>query len=222
MSVPAANVVLHPLVQTKLSILRDVRTSSKDFRQTVHDISVLLGYEASRQLQLLSYQGQTPVSQFTGVTVQPRVGLVPILRAGAGMTDALLSLHPEASVHHLGLFREKISLQAVEYYNKLGEQTRPDIAFLLDPMVATGHTALSAVGMLIEWGLPISSIKLVAIIVAEEGFKALRKEYPDLEIWCAGIDPQLVRHNDEEGKIAPGLGDAGDRLFNSHPPNAPY
>lgn len=211
-------VVNHPVVQTKLSQLRNTQTTPKDFRELTHEVSLLLGYEASRSLQCRQYTAQTPVAAFNAFAIHPRIGLAPIMRAGIGMTDALLALHPDAHVYHLGLFREKISLQPVEYYNKLPERPTVDLVFLLDPMIATAGTACAAMHMLVDWGIPVQNIKLISIVASQTGVDVLNKEFPGLEIWTAALDPQLVVHAGEGGKIAPGLGDAGDRLFNTHAP----
>ncbi|KAG0705509.1 UDP-N-acetylglucosamine 1-carboxyvinyltransferase [Suillus ampliporus] len=211
MSAKWCHVISHPLVNARLSQLRQSDTSSKDFREGIHDISLILGIEASRNLEEETFQGQTPVGPFTGTTIKPKIGLTPILRAGLGMTDALLSLFPTAPVYHLGLFREKVSLQPVEYYSKLPPVPPIDTCFLLDPLVATGGTACAALTMIIDWGVPVSSIKLLVVLGSEEGLNHIHTEYPDLEIWVAAVDPKLT----PDGLISPGLGDTGDRLFNT-------
>ncbi|KAG2043009.1 uracil phosphoribosyltransferase-domain-containing protein [Suillus americanus] len=206
------HVLSHPLVNARLSQLRQTNTNSKDFREGIHDISLILGIEASRDLEEETFQGQTPVGPFTGTTIKPKVGLTPILRAGLGMTDALLSLFPTAAVYHLGIFREKASLQPVEYYSKLPPVPPIDTCFILDPLVATGGTACAALAMIIDWGVPISKIKLLAVLGSEEGLNHIHAEYPELEIWVAAVDPILTL---PDGLISPGLGDTGDRLFNT-------
>ncbi|KII95330.1 hypothetical protein PLICRDRAFT_96504 [Plicaturopsis crispa FD-325 SS-3] len=205
------NRVSHPIVNARLSKLRQTSTTSKEFREGIHDISLILGIEATRQLEEETLEGQTPVGPFTGSVVKPRIGLTPILRAGLGMTDALLSLFPAAPVYHLGLFREKVSLQPVEYYSKLPPSPPIDTCFLLDPLIATGGTACAALSMIVDWGIPVSQIKLLCVLGSEAGLKQVQKEYPELEIWVAGIDPELTA----DGLISPGLGDTGDRLFNT-------
>ncbi|KAH7929491.1 uracil phosphoribosyltransferase [Leucogyrophana mollusca] len=205
------NVLSHPLVNARLSQLRQTGTSSKDFREGIHDISLILGIEATRDLEQETFQGETPVGPFTGSVIKPRVGLTPILRAGLGMTDALLSLFPEAPVYHLGLYREKVSLQPVEYYSKLPSEPPIDTCFVLDPLVATGGTACAALAMICDWGIPVSKIKLLAVLGSEEGLKHVQAEYPELEIWVAAVDPHLTPN----GLISPGLGDTGDRLFHT-------
>ncbi|KAG2751510.1 PRTase-like protein [Suillus brevipes Sb2] len=211
------HVLSHPLVNARLSQLRQTSTSSKDFREGIHDISLILGIEATRNLEEETFQGQTPVGPFTGTTIKPKVGLTPILRAGLGMTDALLSLFPSAAVYHLGLYRGKVSLQpacgliAVADYSKLPPVPPIDTCFILDPLVATGGTACAALAMVLDWGVPISKIKLLAVLGSEEGLNHVHTEYPELEIWVAAVDPTLTH----DGLISPGLGDTGDRLFNT-------
>ncbi|OAX42921.1 PRTase-like protein [Rhizopogon vinicolor AM-OR11-026] len=211
MSNKKCHVLSHPLVNARLSQLRQSNTSSKDFREGIYDISLILGIEASRDLEEDTFQGQTPVGPFTGTTVKPKIGLTPILRAGLGMTDALLSLFPTAPIYHLGLYREKVSLQPVEYYSKLPPVPPIDMCFLLDPLVATGGTACAALTMINDWGVPVSKIKLLVILGSKEGLEHVQAEFPDLEIWVAAVDPNLT----PDGLISPGLGDTGDRLFNT-------
>lgn len=205
------NLLSHPLINAELSKLRQASTSSKEFREGIQHISVLLGYEASRNLEEESFDDRTPVGPFTGTKIKPRIGLTPILRAGLGMTDALLTLFPAAPVYHLGLFREKVTLQPVEYYSKLPPSPALDNVFLLDPLIATGGTACAALAMIVDWGIPVKDIKLLCILASQDGLKQVQAEYPDLEIWVAGVDEILT----SEGIISPGLGDTGDRLFNT-------
>ncbi|KAI0080646.1 UDP-N-acetylglucosamine 1-carboxyvinyltransferase [Panus rudis PR-1116 ss-1] len=205
------HVLAHPLVNARLSKLRETSTPPKEFREGIHDISLILGIEASRDLEEESYQGETPVGPFTGSHIKPRVGLTPILRAGMGMTDALLTLFPSAPVYHLGLFREKVTLQPVEYYSKLPPVPPVDTVFLLDPLIATGGTACAALNMIVEWGIPVTKIKLLCVLASQDGLKHVQKEYPGLEIWVAAVDPLLTPN----GLVSPGLGDTGDRLYNT-------
>jgi len=179
--------------------------------QGIHDLSIMLGYEASRDLEETPFQGRSPIAPFTGSVVKPRVGLTPILRAGLGMTDALLSLFPEAPVYHLGIYREKVSLQPVEYYSKLPASPPVDLVFILDPLIATGGTALAALQMITDWGIPVSKIKLLCILASEVGLKNVQAHFPGVEIWVAATDPHLTK----DGLISPGLGDTGDRLNNT-------
>jgi len=205
------NVLSHPLVNAELAKLRLTSTTSKEFREGVNHISMFLGYEASRTLQQEPFHGQSPVGAFTGSVVKPRVGFTPILRAGLGMTDALLTLFPTAPVYHLGLFREKVTLQPVEYYSKLPSSPPIDMVFLLDPMIATGGTACAALAMITDWGIPVKNTKLLCVLASREGLQRVQAEFPELEIWVAGVDETLT----PDGLISPGLGDAGDRLFNT-------
>ncbi|PCH41307.1 armadillo/beta-catenin/plakoglobin [Wolfiporia cocos MD-104 SS10] len=205
------HVLKHPLINTRLSKLRQTSTSSKEFREGIHDISLMLGIEASRDLEEEQFVGQTPIGTFTGTTIKPRIGLTPILRAGMGMTDAMLNLFPAAQVYHLGIFREKVTLQPVEYYSKLPSDVTVDIVYLLDPLIATGGTACAALQMLLDWGVPVKHIKLLCILGSQAGIERVKSEFPDLEIWVSTIDPELTN----KGLISPGLGDTGDRLYNT-------
>jgi len=206
------HVLSHPVVNALLSKLRDSSTSAKEFREDVYNVSFILGIEATRTLEEEQFQGQSPIGPFTGTNIKPRIGLTPILRAGIAMTDALLTLFPSAPVYHLGIFREKVTLQAVEYYSKLPPTPPVDKVFLLDPVIATGNTACAALAMIIDWGVPVQDIKMLAILASEEGLNHIKEEYPELEVWVAGVDERLS----QEGIIIPGLGDAGDRLFNTN------
>jgi len=208
------HVLKHPVVNAQLSKLRQTSTSAKEFREGIHQISLVLGIEATRNLEEETFSGQTPVGPFTGSTIKPRVCLTPILRAGLGMTDALLDIFPNAPVYHLGLFREKVTLQPVEYYSKLPPSPRVDQVLLLDPLIATGGTACAALAMIEDWGIPVSQVKLLCVLGSEDGLKNVQSQYPALEIWAAGVDPLLT----PEGLISPGLGDTGDRLFNTLKP----
>jgi len=205
------HVLSHPVVRSKITVLRQSETSPRDFRENIRDLSYILGIEASRDLTEVEVQGTTPVSTFTGTKIAPTIGLLPILRAGLGMTDALLSLFPAAKVYHLGLFREKVSLQPVEYYNKLPKQPNVDQVFLLDPLIATGGTVCAALNMIKDWGCPIHNVKLLSVLASREGLQKVQEEFPDVEIWVAAVDGVLT----PQGIISPGLGDAGDRQFNT-------
>ncbi|KAF9263537.1 armadillo beta-catenin plakoglobin [Marasmius fiardii PR-910] len=207
----AVHVLSHPIANTHICKLRQATTSPKDFREGIHQISLFLGIEASRSLEEKPFEGESPVGRFKGSVVKPRIGLTPILRAGLGMSDALLSLVPEAPVYHLGLFREKVSLQPVEYYSKLPAEPPVDIVYVLDPLIATGGTARAALAMLLDWGVPATNIKILCVLASQQGLKEINKEYPDVEIWVGAVDNELT----DRGIIHPGLGDAGDRLFNT-------
>lgn len=169
-------------------------------------------YEASRTLPLEKVQNlQSPIAIFQGEFISEKIGLVPILRAGIGMTEPALDMFPDATVLHLGLFREKTTLQVIEYYSKLPTSVTADTVFLLDPLIATGNTAIAALANLEEWGLDMSKVKVVSVLGSRVGVERLSKERPEIEIWIAGIDDELT----SEGYVKPGLGDAGDRFFNT-------
>jgi len=204
-------ILKHPIVNARLADLRQAGTPPKEFRQGIHDISTILAIEATRDLEEEPVSGLSPVGSFIGSTIKPKIGLTPVLRAGLGMTDALLSIFPNAPVYHLGIFREKVSLQPVEYYSKLPSSPTVDMVYLLDPLIATGGTAVAAVHMITDWGIPVTKIKLLSILASEAGLENVEKEFPGLEVWVAAVDNKLTTN----GLISPGLGDAGDRLFNT-------
>jgi len=207
---PTFHVSTHPAVQHKLAVLRDRTTEPKKFREVVRELSWLLGYEALAYARLRPLTVQTPLEEMQGAQLGDRIGLVPILRAGLGMVDAMLELMPTAEVWHLGLFRDERTLRPVEYYNKLPTTATVDLCLILDPMLATGGSATAAIEVLKRWGAvtPVR-IKLVNLIAAPEGVAAVAAAHPDVEIHCAALDRQL----NEKGYILPGLGDAGDRQF---------
>ncbi len=197
----------HPAVLHKLAILRDEDTEPKKFREVVRELSWLLGYEALADARVRPVNIRTPMETTEASELADRIGLVPILRAGLGMVDAMLELMPTAQVWHLGLFRDERTLRPVEYYNKLPDSATVDLCLILDPMLATGGSAVAAIEVLKRWGAV--RIKLVNLIVAPEGVDLVTKTHPDVEIYCAAVDRQLNEH----GYIMPGLGDAGDRQF---------
>ncbi|MDA8202897.1 MAG: uracil phosphoribosyltransferase [Chloroflexi bacterium] len=197
----------HPAILHKLALLRDVRTEPKKFRELVREISWLLGYEALADARLRDVPVRTPMEETVGDELADRIGLVPILRAGLGMLDAMLELMPTAQVWHLGLFRDERTLRPVEYYNKLPDSATVDVCLILDPMLATGGSATAAIEVLKRWGAV--RIKLLNLIAAPEGIRAVTEAHPDVEVHCAAVDRQL----NERGYILPGLGDAGDRQF---------
>ena len=197
----------HPAVQHKLALLRATTTEPKKFRELVREISWLLGYEALADARTLAIDVETPLEITPGAKLADRIGLIPILRAGLGMVDAMLELMPTAEVWHLGLFRDERTLQPVEYYNKLPDTATVDLCLILDPMLATGGSATAAIEVLKAWGA--RRIKLVNLIAAPEGVRAVAAAHPDVPIYCAALDRQL----NEKGYILPGLGDAGDRQF---------
>jgi uracil phosphoribosyltransferase len=204
---PMLHVSHHPAVLHKLAILRDRETEPKKFREVVRELSWLLGYEALADVEVRPLSVTTPLETTDAAELGVRIGLVPILRAGLGMVDAMLELMPTAEVWHLGLFRDERTLRPVEYYNKLPDSATVDLCLILDPMLATGGSATAAIEVLKRWGA--TRIKLVNLIVAPEGVDAVTAAHPDVEIYCAAVDRQLNEH----GYILPGLGDAGDRQF---------
>ncbi|HEX3724843.1 MAG TPA: uracil phosphoribosyltransferase [Pirellulales bacterium] len=206
-----ATEIRHPLVRHYLSQLRDVSTTSPDFRQLVRRLALIVAYEATADLAVRGIEVQTPLCVTGGHALAQRIGLFPILRAGLGMVDAVLELLPQAEVRHLGIYRDEQTMQPVEYYSRLPETAQVDVALVLDPMLATGGSALAAVATLAEWGVPI--IKVLSIIASREGIEAVEAKYPDTQIFVTAIDPEL----DDRKYIIPGLGDAGDRTFNTIP-----
>lgn len=198
----------HPLIKHKLTMLRDKNTGSKDFRELVTEISTLMAYEVTRDFPLQDIEIETPITtMMSPIIAGKKVGLIPILRAGLGMVDGMLSLIPAAKVGHVGLYRDPETLQAVEYYCKLPQDVAERDLIVLDPMLATGVSAISAIQFLKKSGA--NSIKLVCLIAAPEGVKAVQKSAPDVDIYLASLDEKLNDH----AYIVPGLGDAGDRLF---------
>ncbi|NLY45617.1 MAG: uracil phosphoribosyltransferase [Tissierella sp.] len=198
----------HPLIKHKLTFIRDINTGSKEFRELVSELSMLMGYEVTRDLELEEIEIDTPVTTMKAqVIAGKKVGIVPILRAGLGMVDGMLSLIPAAKVGHIGLYRDPETLKSVEYYCKLPQDIGERSLIVLDPMLATGVSAISAIDLL--KGRGASHMKFVCLIAAPEGIKALQEAHPDVDIYVANIDEKL----DEHAYIVPGLGDAGDRLF---------
>jgi uracil phosphoribosyltransferase len=204
---PNLHVSQHPAVRHKLGILRDERTEPKKFREVVRELSWLLGYEALSDAHTRRHDIDTPIEPMAAEELADRIGLIPILRAGLGMVDAMLELMPTAEVWHLGLFRDERTLRPVEYYNKLPDTSTVDLCLILDPMLATGGSATAAIEVLKKWGAV--RIKLVNLIAAPEGVEAVLTAHPDVEIYSAALDRQL----NDKGYIMPGLGDAGDRQF---------
>ncbi|MBR2751104.1 MAG: uracil phosphoribosyltransferase [Clostridiales bacterium] len=201
----------HPLIQHKISILRDKQTSTKEFRELVHELAMLMAYEVTRDLPLKEVDIETPVASTKAkVLAGKKIALVPILRAGLGMVDGMLSIIPNAKVGHIGLYRDPNTLKPVEYYCKLPDDIQNREVILLDPMLATGGSASAAITFLKERG--IKSIKFVCLISAPDGIERLQKDHPDVPIFCAAKDERLNDH----AYIIPGLGDAGDRLFGTN------
>jgi uracil phosphoribosyltransferase len=201
----------HPLVQLHLTRLRDVNTSPAEFRSLVRRVATILAAAATDDLRLKKTTVQTPLATAQGYELAERIALVPILRAGLGLVDPLLDLIPDAEVWHLGLFRDEETARPVEYYQKLPDSDPPDVALVVDPMLATGGSASLALDVLQRWGVPRT--RLVVLIAAPEGIAAVRDKFPETEIITAQVDEYL---NDQKF-IVPGLGDAGDRLFNTLP-----
>ncbi len=204
---PRLHVSRHPLVRHKLTRLRSRTTDSKMFRELAREITQLLFYEATSDLKVGPIQVETPLGPCTGSQITEEVGLVPILRAGLGMVEAICDIVPSAHVWHLGLYRDHETLKPVTYYNKLPAKPYVDLCLVVDPMLATGGSAAAAVTILREWGA--QRIKFVGLIAAPEGVRALSAAHPDVPIHLGAVDERL----DERGYIIPGLGDAGDRLF---------
>ncbi len=201
------HVSAHPLVLHKLALMRRETTEPKKFRELVSEIAQLLFYEATQDLALKPFTVQTPLATCEGYTISERIGLVPILRAGLGMSEAILDIVPTAHVWHLGLYRDHTTLEPVTYYNKLPAQPDIDLTIVVDPMLATGGSASTAVTILKKWGA--RRIKFLGLIAAPEGVQLLSNEHPDVSIYLAALDSHL----NEKGYIVPGLGDAGDRQF---------
>jgi uracil phosphoribosyltransferase len=197
----------HPLTKHKLTILRDRSTDSTRFRQLVREMAILLCYEATRDLALSPRPVETPLSKVQGSELEEKIGLVPILRAGLGMVNGIWEMMPSAEVWHIGLYRDERTLSPVSYYNKLPVKPRVQVCLILDPMLATGGSAVAAVDILKDWGA--DRIKFVGLIAAPEGIQTLREHHPDVPIHVAAVDERL----NDVGFIVPGLGDAGDRQF---------
>ncbi len=203
----------HPLVQHKLTLLRRQSTEPKKFRELISELSMMLCYEATADLPVVDTSIETPLTSIQSPMLAEKVGLVPILRAGLGMVDGAWSMMPQAEVWHLGLYRDEDTLQPVEYYNKLPVAPTVQLCLLLDPMLATGGSAIAAIDVLKRWG--VAKIKFVGLIAAPEGIAALHELHPDVDVHVAVVDERLTDASDPfpEGFIWPGLGDAGDRQF---------
>ena len=196
------------MIQHKLSIMREKETGSKDFRELLKEISLLMGYELTRDLPLTDYEIETPIRKMTAKKVSGRkLAIVPILRAGLGMVDGLLTLVPVAKVGHIGLYRDEQTHLPVVYYCKLPEDINQRLVIVTDPMLATGGSACDALAMLKEIGC--SNIRLMCLVAAPEGIAKVQKEHPDVDIFVASVDEEL----NGDAYIVPGLGDAGDRIF---------
>jgi len=197
----------HPLVRHKLTLLRDMRTEPKKFRELIRELAMLIAYEATADLALMEKDVISPMGQTSGAQLADKIGLVPILRAGLGMVDGIWELMPSAEVWHIGLYRDEKTLRPVEYYNKLPVSPTVEVCLILDPMLATGGSAVATCDILKKWGA--RRVKFVGLIAAPEGIERLSKAHPDVPIYVAAIDDHL----NDIGYIVPGLGDAGDRQF---------
>ena len=198
----------HPLIQHKIGLIRRKETGTKDFRQTISEIATLICYEATRDLKLGDVEIETPICRAVAKELKgKKMAIVPILRAGLGMVDGMLSLIPAAKVGHIGLYRDPETLEPVEYYCKLPEDCAEREVFVVDPMLATGGSAVAAIRMLKDKG--VKNIHFMCVIAAPEGVKAMEEAHPDVDIYIGGLDERLNDH----GYIVPGLGDAGDRIF---------
>lgn len=201
------NVSQHPLVKHKLTLLRDAGTAHRQFRELVREITLLLCYEATLDMSVGLRSVETPMGTAQGYEVGETIGLVPIMRAGMGMMDGVIELLPSVQVWHIGVYRDEKTLKPVQYYNRLPETPTVELAFILDPMLATGGSAIAAVDIIRQWG--VKRIKFIGLLGAPEGVKALSNAHPDVPIHLAALDDHL----NEIGFIVPGLGDAGDRMF---------
>jgi uracil phosphoribosyltransferase len=202
------HVVDHPLVAHKLTILRDKDTPTKDFRELVSEIGMLLTYEATRDLPMELKEVETPICKTKAPTIKgKKFAVVPILRAGLGLVEGVLRMVPSARVGHIGLYRNEETLEPVKYFCKMPKDIAERDILIVDPMLATGGSAAAAIGFMKDYGC--TSIKLMVLLAAPEGIARIQKEHPDVEIYCGALDEKL----NEKGYIVPGLGDAGDRIF---------
>lgn len=199
----------HPLAAHHLSILRDVQTPSAMFRQQIRLLAMLLAVRATQGFTLEESVVQTPLCKMTGARLKQRIAIVPILRAGIGLVEPVLELIPEAQVWHLGMYRDEATAQPVEYYSKLPKDNPVDVALVLDPMLATGGSIRAAVGAMKRWG--VRDVRVLSVIAARDGIAIFHNEFPDVPIYVAAVDEELNAHK----FIVPGLGDAGDRIFNT-------
>lgn len=202
------HVVTHPLLAHKLTILRDKHTATKDFRELVSEIGMLLTYEATRNLPLVERVVETPICTTTAPSIKgKKFAVVPILRAGLGLVDGVLRMVPSARVGHIGLYRDEETLEPVKYFCKMPKDIAERDVLIVDPMLATGGSASAAIDFMKEYGC--TNIKLMVLLAAPEGIARIQADHPDVDIYCGAIDEKL----NEQGYIVPGLGDAGDRIF---------
>ncbi|MBR5269380.1 MAG: uracil phosphoribosyltransferase [Anaerotignum sp.] len=197
----------HPLIHTKMAMLRDKETGTKEFREMIGEVASLLFYEATRELPMVDVEVQTPIAMANCKTIDTKLAIVPILRAGIGMTDGILNLVPTTKIGHIGLYRDEETLEPVEYYCKLPADVQERTVLLTDPMLATGGSADMAIDALKKRG--VKKIIFLCILAAPDGVERLQKNHPDVDIFAAAYDGKL----NENGYIVPGLGDAGDRIF---------
>ena len=207
------HLVKHPLVEHHVTRMRRESTRPSEFRGLVRRLAALMAYEATQDLLTQPYTVTTPLCETDGVQIKGRIGIVPILRAGLGMVDPVLDLLPMAEVWHLGLYRDEATAQPVSYYDKLPAKRPVDVAMILDPMLATGGSVAAALMTLREWGVP--QVKVLSLIAAQQGVDAVASQFPEAQIYVCQIDPELNSHK----FIVPGLGDAGDRIFNTLEPH---
>lgn len=204
----AHTIIKHPLIDHKMTIIRKKGTSSMEFRQVVNEISTLMGYEVTRDLETEDVEIETPIAKATGKMISgKKIGIVPILRAGLGMVEGLLTIVPAARVGHIGMYRDPETLKPVTYYSKLPKDIYSRLMIIVDPMLATGGSLIEAIDELKRNGA--TNIKAINLLAAPEGLKAVEEAHPDVHIYIAALDEKL----NEDGYIVPGLGDAGDRLF---------
>eukprot|EP01101_Sappina_pedata_P002741 TRINITY_DN12956_c0_g1_i1.p1 TRINITY_DN12956_c0_g1~~TRINITY_DN12956_c0_g1_i1.p1 ORF type:complete len:214 (-),score=99.15 TRINITY_DN12956_c0_g1_i1:121-762(-) len=201
--------IANPAIRHKLSQLREKSTQPKQFRELVHELSNIMVYEASKLLTAEEYDIVTPLGEAKGYRIKEKIAVAPILRSGVGMVSGAIDLFPNAAVYHIGMYRDKRSLQPIEYYSKLPNTVDVDVVYVLDPMIATGGTAIATISLLKEWGAP--RVEVVAIIASKFAMDKLRESHPDVVVHVCGIDNEI----NEDGYIVPGLGDAGDRQFST-------
>ncbi|ATZ19053.1 uracil phosphoribosyltransferase [Williamsoniiplasma somnilux] len=197
----------HPLILDKLTRMRRIETSSKDFRENLNEIASLMVYEVFRDVPVAPIKIKTPVTDTIGYTIESPVVLVPILRAGLGMVDGIQSIIPTARIAHVGLYRDEVTKQPVQYFAKKTSDIEQSFILVVDPMLATGGSAIKAIDIVKEWGA--KTIKFICLVACPEGVDALSKAHPDVDIFAASLDEKL----DADSYIVPGLGDAGDRIF---------
>lgn len=197
----------HPLIRHKVTMMRDIQTEPKKFRELIREVAIMLAYEATADMELKPMTVTTPLAQTTGYELKEVIGLVPVLRAGLGMVEGFWEMMPSAEVWHIGLYRDHKTLEPIQYYNRLPVAPTVDVCLILDPMLATGGSASATTQVLKEWGA--KRIKYIGIIAAPEGIQRMQRDHPDVDLYLAAVDDHL----NEIAYIVPGLGDAGDRQF---------